>query len=207
VNAAAKSLTREVEIQSKIGKVRTFGRAARTVFAALFGFGLVGSVVMLLMVGLGPVGGVDNGVGLLGLEGITTAQLVTPALKVWAFLGVGLTAGVSLAFVHQLYRLFGNLAAGAIHTPENVRRVRNAGLLLLLSAVVDIVMAVASPALVTYGFFDASAPINPEFVFPWKSLNAMVSAGLILLASWIMDVGLYEKDHADALRREADLVI
>jgi hypothetical protein len=34
-----------------------------------------------------------------------------------------------------------------------------------------------------------------------------VSAGLILLASWIMDVGLYEKDHADELKREADLVI
>jgi hypothetical protein len=38
-------------------------------------------------------------------------------------------------------------------------------------------------------------------------LNSIVSAGLILLASWIMDLGLYEKDHADALRRDADLVI
>ena len=34
-----------------------------------------------------------------------------------------------------------------------------------------------------------------------------LTAGLILLVSWVMDVGLYEKDHADALQRDADLVI
>jgi hypothetical protein len=38
-------------------------------------------------------------------------------------------------------------------------------------------------------------------------LTSFFAAGLILLASWIMDVGLYEKEHADALKRDADLVI
>jgi hypothetical protein len=45
-------------------------------------------------------------------------------------------------------------------------------------------------------------------VFPSsQSLSSLVAAGLILLVSWIMDVGLFAKDHADALQRDADLVI
>jgi hypothetical protein len=45
-------------------------------------------------------------------------------------------------------------------------------------------------------------------VFPWsEALSSAVSAGLLLLVSWIMDVGLHAKDHADALQRDADLVI
>jgi hypothetical protein len=56
---------------------------------------------------------------------------------------------------------------------------------------------------------DASVPIDLDRVFP--SLSALFSsfatAGLVLLASWIMDVGLYEKDHADALQRDAELTI
>ena len=54
MNASASALPREDEVQSKIRKVRTFGRNARVVCAALFGFGLVGSVVVLLIVVLGP---------------------------------------------------------------------------------------------------------------------------------------------------------
>jgi hypothetical protein len=43
VNVSAPALTREGEVQSKIRKVRTFGRIARiarVVCAAIFGFGL-----------------------------------------------------------------------------------------------------------------------------------------------------------------------
>jgi len=45
------------------------------------------------------------------------------------------------------------------------------------------------------------------FLSPSETLSFFVSAGLVLLVSWIMDVGLYAKDHADALQRDADLVI
>jgi hypothetical protein len=207
VNASAPSLEREVEVQSEIRKVRRFGRTARVVCAAFFGFGLVGTFVMLFLVVLGPIQGPNSGTGLPGLEGVTTAQLTTPQLKAWAFLVAGVSTGVVLAGVYQLYRLFGNLAAGAIYTFENVRRVRHVGLLTLLSAALGIVMPLASAALVTFGFIDASFPINHELAFSSQSLSSIISAGLILLASWIMDVGLYEKDHADALRRDADLVI
>ncbi len=206
MNASASAVTREDEVQSKIRKVRGFGRIARTLCAALFGFGLVGTVGMLLAVVFGPLPFV--GFDLPGLGGITTAQLTTPALKAWAFLVSGVMSGASLAAVYQLYRLFGSLATGAIYTPENVRRVRNVGLLTLVTAVLGLVVPSLSAALAASAFIDVLSPINPELVSSSsQSLGAIISAGLILLASWIMDVGLYEKDHAEALERDADLVI
>jgi hypothetical protein len=197
VNASASSLDRDVEVQSKIRKVSTFGRSARVVCATLFGFGLVGSGVVLL-------------VGVLGLilPEPNSGTGLTPQQKLWALPLSGVVFGVWLAVVYQLYRLFGNLAAGAIYTSENVRRVRRIGLLWLLWAVLGILIPVAWAALVALGFIEASAPPKHELWFSWsESLTYFVAAGLILLVSWIMDVGLYEKDHADALRREADLVI
>ena len=205
MNASAPALTRENEVQSKTRKVRTFGRNARAVCAAIFGFGLVGSVVMLLMIVLGTIG--PESEIRLGLFIVSKALLTTLWFKVSVVLAFGVVTGVWLAAVHQLYRLFGNLAAGAIYTPENVRRVRYVGLLWLLSAVLGIVIPAA--LVVAQGFIDASVPIDLDRLFPSlsMSLGDFVSAGLILLVSWIMDVGLYAKDHADELQRDADLVI
>jgi hypothetical protein len=73
--------------------------------------------------------------------------------------------------------------------------------------VLEILVPIVSATLVASGFFDASAPFGLDIKVSWQTLGALISAGLILLASWIMDVGLYEKDHADELRRDADLVI
>ena len=208
MNASAPALTRDDEVQSRIRKVRTFGRAARAVCAAIFGFGLVGSVGMLLIIVFGPIPGTDGNFTLrVGLYTVSKALLSTLQFKVAVFVTFGIVTCVWLAAVYQLYRLFGNLAAGAIYTPENVRHVRYVGLLWLLAAVLGVVIPAA--LLVAHGFIDPSASINLDLMFPSSTqwLGDFVSAGLILLASWIMDVGLYEKDHADSLQRDADLVI
>jgi hypothetical protein len=77
-----------------------------------------------------------------------------------------------------------------------------------VTAVLGLVVPSLSAALAASAFIDVLSPINPELVSSSsQSLGAIISAGLILLASWIMDVGLYEKDHAEALERDADLVI
>jgi hypothetical protein len=123
------------------------------------------------------------------------------------FLVVGVVIGVWLAVLRQLHRLFGNLAAGAIYTPENVRRVRNVGLLLLLWAVLGLVIPTA--LVVARGLIDASVPMDLDRVFPSlpELFSSFATAGIVLLASWIMDVGLYVKDHADALQHDAELTI
>jgi hypothetical protein len=210
VNASVSALPREEEVQSKIRKIRAFGRNARSVCAVLFGLGLVlGAVLVLVVVrahvsapNSGNSGGYDG-----GLHDVLSSPLTPLQLKVWALLGLGVAIGVWLAALRQLHRLFGNLAAGAIYTPENVRRVRHVGLLWLLSAVLYI--AFPASLVVANGLLDVPVPIDFDRVFPsfWELLSAFAAAGLVLLVSWIMDVGLYEKEHADALRRDADLVI
>ena len=214
MNASAPALTREDEVQAEIRKVRKFGRNARAVCAVIFGFGLVGISFMLIfgVFGLGS-GRVTFGNNVAGLESVTTAQftaaqLNTPQLKVWTLFVMAVLASVWLPAMYQLYRLFGNLAAGTIYTSENVRRVRNVGVLWVLLALLGIVIPCVAASLVSLGYLLPSRPDNIELQMSFsESVSSFFAAGLILLVSWIMDVGLYEKEHADALRRDADLVI
>jgi hypothetical protein len=173
MNASVSALNREGEVQSKIGKVRAFGRIARIVCSAIFGFGLVGSV----------------GVFLIGILGIFLPNLrggadFTPEQRMSALPMAAMVVGV--------------------YTPENVRRVRNVGFLWLLLAAFSILIPVASTALNAFGIAVTKSALAFSLS---ESLSAFAAAGLILLASWIMDVGLFEKDHAEALQRDADLVI
>jgi hypothetical protein len=218
VSASASALPREDEVQSKIRKIRTFGRNARAVCAALFWLALVGAVILpliavairagMLITGAAPTDvaarpNIFDG----GAYDVLQALLTPLQLLVCVFLVLGVVLGVWFATLNQLYLLFGSLAAGAIYTPENVRRVRNVGLLSLLWAVLGVVLPTA--LVVAHAMIDASVPMDPDRVFPPLSqvLGAFVTAGFVLLASWIMDVGLYEKDHADALQRDAELTI
>lgn len=216
MNASASALPHEDEVHSKIRKVRAFGRNARVVCAALFWLALVGIVVVPLIAVIARAG-MDVGAGGVptdaprpnngGTFDVLQALFSPPQLLVCVFLIMGVVIGVWLAALRQLYRLFGNLAAGAIYTPENVRHVRNVGLLLLLWAGLSIVIPTA--IVVARGLIDASVPIDLDRVFPSLSqlFSSFATAGLVLLASWIMDVGRYEKDHADALQRDAELTI
>lgn len=194
MNALASALPLEDEVQSKIRKVRIFGRNARVVCWALLALTLIMCVLTLLFAVLGPI--LERKAAPLQYATLTSALT---------------SFGFVLAAGYQLYRLFGNLAAGAIYTPENVRRVRNVGLLWLLFAVLGAVLPVTLE--VANLLIDGSTPVNLKltiklvFASFYGLLKSFVSAGLVLLASWIMDVGLYEKQNADALRRDADLVI
>jgi hypothetical protein len=197
MNASAPALSREDDVQSKIRKVGAFARVARVVCSALFAFGAVGGV----------------GVLLVGLYGVFSGAPVgdselTPHQRLWGLPLFAIAASFGLAAVYQLYRLFGSLAAGAIYTTENVGRVRRVGVWWLASAVFGLLLPLIWMGLVSLGLIEPSDPPRQQVWFSWSdSLASFFSAGLILLVSWVMDVGLYEKDHADALRRDADLVI
>ena len=197
MNASAPALTREDEVQSRIRHVRTFSRGARVVCSALFGFGLVGSAGVLLI-----------GVLSLFLPMPVNPAGFTAGQKLWGLPMFGAVMGCWLAIVYQLYRLFGDLAAGSIYTPENVRRVRRVGVLYLALAVLGVLIPLVWAVLVRVG---AMEPSMPAVMSGWLSssepVGSFFTAGLILLISWVMDVGLYEKDHAEALQRDAELVI
>jgi hypothetical protein len=205
VNASASAFPRGDEVQSKVRKVRAFGRNARAVCSMLFALGVVSCVILLLIMVFGPMREPKSSNG--GAFDILTSPHSPLLLRVWTFLIGGTGLGVWLTAVHQLTRLFGNLADGVIYTSENVRRVRNVGLLWLLLAVLAVVLPLTLA--IAHRLTDASVPFDPDRWFPSFSelLSSFASAGLVLLVSWIMDVGLYEKDHAAALERDAELVI
>lgn len=197
VNASASLLGREIAVQTRIRKVSTFGRYARVVCSALFAFGLIGSLGMLIA-------------GALGVNTPTPISdiTLTPQQKMWVLPLEALAMGLSLGVVFQLYRLFGNLATGAIYTSENVRRVRSVGFLWLSSGLLGVMLPVAWTSLITAGLIEPSDPPKlAGWLSVWESLNSVIAAGLILLVSWVMEIGLHEKEHAAALQRDADLVI
>ena len=89
----------------------------------------------------------------------------------------------------------------------NVRRIRRLGELALAFGALQIVLPIVSLALLNAGIFPASAvsfvpiAINPE------SLTLLLAGGLIMLASWIMEVGRRTSEDAEQLRRESELVV
>ena len=217
MNASAVALPREDDVQLKILKIRAFGRRARVVCAVLIWLAFVGFVIVpifavAIRAGMHIAGDVPAAVtrtntGDGSPYDVLQALLSPLQLLVAVCLILGVVLGVWLAALRELQRLFGNLAAGAIYTPENVRRVRNVGLLLLAWAVIGVLLPIA--LVVAHRLIDASVPMDLDQVFPSLSelFGSFVTAGLVLLASWIMDVGLYEKDHAAALQRDAELTI
>jgi hypothetical protein len=89
---------------------------------------------------------------------------------------------------------------------------RHVGWLLMALAGFHLIMPPVSLWLAQVGVIDAtlatvSASGNGPTLFIGQSLGGLITAPLILLASWIMDVGRQVSDDADAMRREADLVI
>lgn len=218
MNSTASALPLDYEVQSRIRKVQAFGRNARAVCAVIFWSALVAVVALPLIFVIARTGtaagaslpphvvpGSSSGDG--GSYDVLQALLSPVQLMVTVVMVMGIVMGVWLAVLRQLHRLFGNLAAGAIFTSETVGRVRNVGRLLLLWAVLGIVIPAA--IVIARGVVDASVPMDLDRVFPSmpELFLSFATAGLVLLASWIMDVGLYVKDHAEALQQDAELTI
>ena len=149
----------------------------------------------------------------LGAYSVMGDELTTIQLKVWTLVVVATGCAILFAVAFHLRRLFGLLAAGLIYTRENVRTLRRVGILALAMAVLQLVLPMISFALVETGFIDRTLVTFTEpgsreiFLLGPPSLSGFVMAALVLLASWIMDVGRQTADDADTMRREADLVI
>jgi phosphoglycerol transferase MdoB-like AlkP superfamily enzyme len=206
VNTPAEVQPREAEVESRIRKIRAFSRGARTLCAAVLGFSVAGCAAFVLFITLrSRLPAPTSGDG--GAYDVLTSPLTPLLLKAWWLVGIAVVMAVTLAGVLQLYRLFGSLAAGEIHTPANVRRVRLIGLLYLATSLLEVVLPASLVA--ANSLFGSGVQFDFQRLFPsfGEMLDGFVAAGLILLVSWIMDVGLYEKQHADDLRRDADLVI
>jgi hypothetical protein len=199
------------ETEARIRTVQKFGKNARqfcALAATIFGISLVASWAQIVAGPRMPDTNVRLGTNII----VNSDQLVTVSSKIWAFVVATVVLGIFLWILFCLYRLFKQLEAGSIYTKQNVYHLRHVGWLSMAAAVIPMVLSLLSLWLAHLGFidgtpvtFDASGDGTTMLV--GQSLAGIVNASLILLASWIMDVGTVVSEDADAMRREAELVI
>jgi hypothetical protein len=191
------------ETEARIRSVQRFAKNARQVCTLAAAF--VG-IVMFAFWGVilaAPRVATDFTLG-LGFYDVMPAHLTTMPGKVWAMIVVTAVLGLMMWTLVHLYRLFRHLEAGSIYTDQNVYHLRYVGWLLMALAVLKLLVPFVSLALTEIGFMNSAAFSEGG---NGSSLSDFVTASLVLLASWIMDVGRQVSDDADAMRREADLVI
>ena len=201
------------ETEARIRAVQKFGRYARSIcafFAAMLGLLMLGMTAVIVS---GPMPGSGLEIG-LGAYKVTADHLTTLPIKLWSFVVVTIVIGVVAWILVHLHLLFARLAAGQIYTKENVRHVRQVGLLMMAMAVLQLILPLISFVLVEVGFIDRALVTVVDadreagnLLVGSSSLGGVIPAALVLLASWIMDVGREISEDADAMRREADLVI
>jgi hypothetical protein len=143
---------------------------------------------------------------------INADLLTTAADKAWMFLLVTVMVGLSAGILLHLYRLFRQLETGSIYTKQNVHHLRQIGWLSMALALIQLFLPLLAYALAELNLISdllvpVASPANGAPMFVGQSFSGVITAALILLASWIMDVGREISDDADAMRREADLVI
>ena len=198
------------ETEARIRNVQRFGKNGRQ-FCALAG-ALLG--IYLLAAWVKIFAGFSGGRLDVGTFYRVNVDLLTTASgKIWAFVVVTVVAGLFAWTLLYLYRLFKQLEVGSIYTKRNVYYLRQVGWLSMALAVIQLFLPLLAFVL---GELDVIAdtlvplappPANGAPMLLGQSFAGVITASLILLASWIMDVGREISDDAEAMRREADLVI
>jgi hypothetical protein len=201
------------ETEARIRSVQKFGRFARSFCAFVATLLAIFTLITWAVLLSGPQVASDFTIK-LGAFNVTGEQLTTVPIRAWSFIVVTIVMSVLAGALFHLHRLFSHLAAGAIYTKQNVYHLRQVGLLAMAMAVVQLILPPISFVLAETGFIDralvtmvGSEDNGKALVFGSSSFGGFITAALILLASWIMDVGREVSDDAEALRREADLVI
>ncbi len=196
----------KVETQIRVSRVRKFSRVARWICSGVLTFIALVSAWALFSILAGPT---DNHFRVeLGGISFTGDQIDTIALKVWLTLLLGVGLYITSRLLWLLHGLFGNLARGEIYTQGNVQRLRTVGWLILSAACLQVVVPVITIMLLATRVIEWSqATHNANSYLNAGSVSAFVIAGIIMLVSWIMDVGLEVSEEAETLRREAELVV
>lgn len=190
---------------AEVRNIRRFGRFAQAsclvMFAVLAVMGPVAAVFAMI----------ENGWALTATRGLgryfTVGAPAPLSLAVWSVVDGALIFAIACVGVGYLYSLFGALGRGAIYTPDNVRRIRRIGQLTLALAAAQIVLPALTVALMKIGVFPKPTAWAVDLDFGPDLLLLLLAGVLVLLVSWIMEVGRRVSDAAENMRREAELVV
>ena len=195
----------DTKIPVEIRRVTLFSQVARAACTVLIVCMSIGVVAMCLGIAFGRVG---DGKLNLGIYSISAGQITTPALRIWSMLFIAILFVPFFKGALHLRALFVNFVRTEIYTQENARHLRQLGLLGLAIPVLASVLMAVSWVLVQQGLVDKSLVVQPRpGVNLLSALSYFVTPLLLVLASWIMEVGRNTRAEADDLRREAELTV
>ena len=194
-----------MDAAAEVIKIQRFGRYAQAGCLAVFAMLAVMGPATWVYVLSGP-GTLDLAVD-LGPYDLRADAAAPLSLKIWAMVYELAFFAIAILVVGYLYALFGALARGEIYTLTNVRRIRRIGELILGVGVLQIVLPMTSLMLLNTGVFPETAVSWVSIDIRPDSFSLMIAAGLVLLVSWIMEIGRRTRETAEELRREAELVV
>ena len=133
---------------------------------------------------------------------IEASDMANPRTQAWLLANFWALFAIGSACVWRLRRLFVDLARGEIFTRTNVLTLRRVAKLIFLAGAYGFAGPLITRALI--GPTGASTVGVTSFFLPWQPF---ATGGLLLLASWIMEVGLGVREDADELRRDVELTV
>jgi hypothetical protein len=165
------------QTEVRLEKVKRTSRSARRLCFLLMVFvGLVMAIVVAAILAGSP----SMVCGVYGMQ--TPCSELPPQLLMFTLALLG-GLGLVLLALHRLARLFEHYARGEIFTRGSVRELRLLGYVAVAYAVLQVVLFVGALALAARGAID---PAELRIDFP---IVPAVIASLVMLLSWIMDVG------------------
>lgn len=135
----------------------------------------------------------------IGSYNINGSELHGVGIKTWFLISIAAGTGIVVGMIYLLRGVFANLARGEIFTAANVHRIYLIGVLIFCMGVWQFVV----PWVSTIVLSDSTHRIR-HYSF-WFTPFAV--GALIILVSWIMNVGLGVSEEAAELKRDADLVV
>ena len=180
---------------NKVRKFSAFARGVCSLLLAMFAAALVFFVWVVIKAPGKPGSGTIS--FSIGDRTILATGIDSPQAKIWVTLAVAVGTAIAFRITYLLRRIFVALARGEIFNTGNVQFIRGIGLCILVTGFFGIVIPPVNAAV-----------FGGSFTFDLlKVLTPFAIAGIIYLASWIMQVGLGVSEEADELRRDADLVV
>ena len=189
----------------QIGKVRRLSRVAVVFFTCFTIFIVCVAILLLISVMIQPTG--SNARITMSTWAAVGAQADSWRVKFAALVLLTPFMVLTLGMLKHLNLLFRNLSEGIIYSKDNVRHVLQTGKLWLIIGVMNLALPILTMIPLWVGFIDTKAVTMTDFKLPSGSFSVIVSAFLVILVAWVMEVGRQTQDEATQLREEASLVV
>lgn len=187
------------ETEAKLAKVRKYSASLRLLFNFFTALIVIGGVISLFILLLAKSDDTSIAIGTLVFRG----DEITPALQLLGAIGLLISFGIAFKLLRHLSRLFGLYAEGQIFTAENVRQIRQIGISVFLfcliwawEIVVRVILVATNHPLPAQEAGDKTLSLQLSNGL----FNAVIAGIIIIVVSWIMDVGR-------ELREEQDLTV